>query len=258
MTGHDALQSAAGEPHRQGHEHGDETFDKSYWEERWRSGDDATRSMSAAPPNPHLIREVEALAPGSALDAGCGAGNEALWLAAVGWKVTAADISAAAIEAGAEKARAAGVDNRIDWVEADLTTWEPEELFDLVTTHYAHSSMPQLDFYERLTEWVKPGGTLLIVGHLHSPSGADGAENDPGHGHAHAHGHGQGHGHGSDHAGDPQPPDEATATAEGITARLQPGRWDVISAEETARAVPVPGGREVRLRDVVVRAQRRR
>ncbi|MEK8108388.1 hypothetical protein NKG94_32145 [Micromonospora sp. M12] len=28
--------------------------------------------------------------------------------------------------------------------------------------------MPQLAFYDRISGWVAPGGTLLIVGHLHT------------------------------------------------------------------------------------------
>ena len=36
-----------------------------------------------------------------------------------------------------------------------------------ITTHYAHPDIPQLAFYERIAAWVGPGGTLLIVGHLH-------------------------------------------------------------------------------------------
>ena len=53
----------------------------------------------------------------------------------------------------------------MEWVEADLGVWDPGTRFDLVTTHYAHPAMPQLDFYERIAGWVAPGGTLLVVGH---------------------------------------------------------------------------------------------
>ena len=45
------------------------------------------------------------LTPGTALDAGCGAGAEAIWLAAAGWQVTAADISSQSLARAAERAR---------------------------------------------------------------------------------------------------------------------------------------------------------
>jgi hypothetical protein len=119
---------------------------------------------------------------------------------------------------------------RVRWVEADLTVWDPGMRFDLVTTHYAHPAMPQLAFYDRIAAWVAPGGTLLIVGHLHT-SGATG------------------HGH--------HPPAEASVTLTDITAGLDSTRWEITTAEEHLRTVPGPGGRAIPLHDVVVRATRR-
>jgi SAM-dependent methyltransferase len=203
-------------------------FDKDYWERHWGDG---AGSMSAAPPNPYLADEVGDLVPGTALDAGCGAGAEAIWLASRGWQVTAADISAAALARAAERATASGVAGRLRWVEADLGTWRPDTRFDLVTTHYAHPAMPQLEFYDRIADWVAPGGTLLIVGHRH----------DAGHGHGHG-----------------QPPAEASATAAAVTARLAETTWEVVTAQEKHRVLAGHGGAERTLHDVVVRATRRR
>ncbi len=201
-------------------------FDKDYWESHWQQAEG-----HGVAPNPYLARETGSLVPGTALDAGCGEGAEAVWLAAEGWTVTAADISSAALAHAAERATAAGAsDERLRWVEADLSVWEPGRRFDLVTTHYAHPAMPQLDFYERIAGWVAPGGTLLVVGHLHTTG--------PTH-HAHA----------------DQPPEEATVTAAGITARLDAAAWDVVTADERVRTV---SGRQAELHDVVVRATRRR
>ena len=58
------------------------SFDKEYWDQIWHG--DRAESMAAGQPNPHLMREVSELAPGTALDAGCGAGAEAIWLATRG------------------------------------------------------------------------------------------------------------------------------------------------------------------------------
>ncbi|RNL64906.1 class I SAM-dependent methyltransferase [Nocardioides marmoriginsengisoli] len=197
-------------------------FDKDYWEQHWQDRDGGT--MAGAPPNPYLARELEDLRPGTALDAGCGSGAEAIWLAGHGWQVTAADISAEALTHAAARGGSA---TAVEWVEADLTTWDPGRRFDLVMTHYAHPAMSQLAFYDRIARWVAPGGTLLIVGHLHT--------------------HDSGHG---DH-----PPAEASATAATITARLDDDAWRIVTADEQDRAVA--GGHGTTLRDVVVRAERR-
>jgi SAM-dependent methyltransferase len=203
-------------------------FDKDYWERRWQG---RAGSLGGGPPNPYLARETAGLEPGTALDAGCGAGAEAIWLASRGWDVTAADISSEALARAAGRAAANEPPEQVRWVEADLSTWRPDTRFDLVTTHYAHPAMPQLDFYDRIAEWVAPGGTLLIVGHLHTHAST-------------------GHGH--------HPPAEASATSAAITARLDDREWRVVTAEETLRTHTSHDGREVPLHDVVVRATRRR
>ena len=208
-------------------------FDKEYWEEHWHQDRTAgPGSMSGNPPNPHLAAEAGHLVPGTALDAGCGAGAEAIWLAEHGWQVTAVDISAEALARAAGRTATGGAAQRVDWVEADLGGWDPGTQFDLVTTHYAHPAMPQLEFYDRIAGWVAPGGTLLIVGHLQ-------AHGTPGGGHGH------------------HPPAEASVTAAAVSARLDDADWAVATAEERHRTLTGPGGREVALHDVVVRASRR-
>jgi len=131
------------------------SFGESYWEQVWRNGRAA--AMSSAPTNPHLVQEVADLTPGTVLDAGCGGGAEAIWLAEHGWQVTAADVADAALAVAADRAAAKGVTERVRWVRADLSTWVPDADYDLVTTHYAHPAMPQLEFYDRLASWVTPG-----------------------------------------------------------------------------------------------------
>ncbi|MDQ2583938.1 class I SAM-dependent methyltransferase [Saccharothrix yanglingensis] len=220
-------------------------FDEDYWEGHWRRVPRDGRGK-AVEPNPHLVREVGDLPPGTALEAGCGEGTEAIWLASRGWRVTAADISADVLARAA--ARDTGSRDAPTWVRADLTTWQPDARFDLVTTHYAHPATSQSEFHDRIAGWVAPGGTLLIVGHAHVEA------------HAHSgHGHTAGHGHtGREHAGGHPPPAEASATAAGITARLDPDDWEVVTAEERTRTLTAPDGRAVPLHDVVVRATRRR
>jgi SAM-dependent methyltransferase len=224
----------------------DETpgFDKEYWESHWQEAS-GTASGREIGPNPYLARELGHLAAGTALDAGCGEGAEAIWLSSAGWHVTAADISTEALARAMARATSVGVaPERVEWVEADLSVWSPAQQFDLVTTHYAHPAMAQLAFYERLAGWVAASGTLLIVGHRHTAA-------TPEHGH-------QGHGHGDDGHGHPHgPPEEASVTAASITSRLDPSRWDVVTADEPVRILTDATGRTVQLDDVVVRATRR-
>lgn len=213
-----------------------DSFDKDYWEQIWH-GDRAV-PMGTGRANPHLVAEAGHLTPGTALDAGCGGGAEAIWLAEHGWEVTAVDIATGALAVAAERATAAGVRNRVSWVEADLSTWEPDSRYDLVATHYAHPAMPQLEFFDRIAAWVAPGGTLLIVGHRHHDVAAE-----------HAHGPRQ-----DDHA----PPARASATVASVTARLDPTAWEIATAREARRTATGPGGRNTTLHDVVVRAVRLR
>lgn len=202
-------------------------FDQDYWDRHWHQ---AHADTSPPGENPYVRGEISSLAPSTALDAGCGTGAEAIWLASRGWEVTAVDIAAEALARAAERAASSEAAGRVRWVEADLTSWSPGRRFELVMTHYAHPAMPQLAFYDRIADWVAPGGTLLIVGHLHA-SGAD------------EHGH--------------EPPAEASVTLTDITAGLHRTGWEIVTAESHDRMVTTPDGRAVPLHDVVVRAIRR-
>ena len=71
------------------------TYDRDFWEARW--SEVPPSRATERPPNAHLRAEVEDLRPGRALDAGCGHGSDALWLAARGWQVTGVDFSATAL-----------------------------------------------------------------------------------------------------------------------------------------------------------------
>ncbi len=213
-------------------------LDKDYWESHWEEAQ-ADGGGGEIAPNPYLVRETSSLVPGTALDAGCGEGAEAIWLAAQGWQVTAADISTEALSRASDRATRDGVAPEcVQWVEADLSVWEPGRQFDLVTTHYAHPAIAQLAFYDRIADWVAPGGTLLIVGHRHTPG-------TPAHGHSH-----EQHDHG-------HPPEEVSVTAARITAGLDAAQWDVVTADEPVRTLTNRAGRDVELHDVVVRATRR-
>ncbi|MEV4833085.1 methyltransferase domain-containing protein [Nonomuraea sp. NPDC049486] len=199
-----------------------ETFDKAYWDEHY----DGHAPAGAGGPNPYLLAAARDLTPGTALDAGCGEGAEAIWLAAHGWQVTAVDIADTALHRAREHAAAAGVTTGIDWIQADLTTWTPaEERFGLVCSHYVHPAAAPGDLFRRLAAAVAPGGTLLLVGH-----------------------------HPSDHHTATTP--EAHVEIGELAAVLDPGRWDIAVAGDRSRVMS-HGGREIPLHDTVLQARRR-
>ena len=112
----------------------DERFTAAYWDDRYGT---AERIWSGAP-NAQLVAEVTDLPPGTALDAGCGEGGDAHWLAGRGWRVTALDVSEVALRRAAAHAPAEAGD-RIRWQQADFTAWESDgAVFDLVSAQFLH------------------------------------------------------------------------------------------------------------------------
>ena len=61
-----------------------------------------------------------ALSPGRALDVGCGTGRDAVYLAKLGWQVTAVDIAAAAMAKARQRAAEEGV--QVQWVAGDVSS----------------------------------------------------------------------------------------------------------------------------------------
>lgn len=117
--------------------------------------------------NPVLVDVVELLPPGTALDLGCGEGGDAIWLAGLGWRVTAVDLSVTALDRAAADAATAGVAERIDFQRHDLAVTFPSGAFDLVSAQYLHSPVefPRDRVLRAAASAVTHGGLLLIVDH---------------------------------------------------------------------------------------------
>jgi SAM-dependent methyltransferase len=64
-----------------------------HWDERYARGEHLDDE-----PHPLVVRFASQLPSGRALDVACGTGRHALWLAERGWRVTAVDSSAVALE----------------------------------------------------------------------------------------------------------------------------------------------------------------
>lgn len=128
------------------------------WDTRYAGSD---RVWSASP-NDWVAATIGAWNPGRALDLGAGEGRHSVWLASLGWQVTAVDFSSVGIERGRTGAHEAGFE--VDWVVADLRTWEPPDgaTFDLVLLAYLHLDD---DVLGRARGWLAPGGALVAIGH---------------------------------------------------------------------------------------------
>ncbi|MFB4320372.1 class I SAM-dependent methyltransferase [Actinomadura sp. 21ATH] len=148
--------------------HDDDMTGERFWDARYGEKE----RIWSGNPNEVLVREVTGMAPGRALDLGCGEGGDAIWLAGQGWQVTATDISGVALERAARHAKDAGVAGRIEWRRADLGTSFPEGEWDLVSAHFLHSpgGLPREQVLRAAAAAVAPGGVLLIVGHSGWPS----------------------------------------------------------------------------------------
>jgi 2-polyprenyl-3-methyl-5-hydroxy-6-metoxy-1,4-benzoquinol methylase len=136
-------------------------------EEFWEQFYEQRSQVWSGRPNAVLVEEIDGMAPGTALDLGCGEGADAIWLAQHGWQVTAADISQAALDRAAEHAATAGVADRITWARHDFSRSIPVGPFDLVSAHFLHSPVddPRDSALRAAAEAVGPDGTLLVVSH---------------------------------------------------------------------------------------------
>ncbi|MEV7673579.1 class I SAM-dependent methyltransferase [Streptomyces sp. NPDC000963] len=200
--------------------------------DEWDSRYSERHRLWSGQPNGALVAEVADLAPGRALDVGCGEGADAIWLARAGWDVTALEVSGVALARAAAHARDAGADVR--WVHAGLAEAAlPPASFDLVSAQYpALLRTPDAAAEHALLAAVAPGGVLLLVHHA-------GME---------------------DHH--PEPQDAAFDPADyvwpSMVAALLGDDWRIEVDEERPRVVPEGGAGAHHTDDVVLRARRLR
>ena len=131
------------------------------WDRRYA----AVENLWAVKPNRFLVAEVAELPPGRALDLACGEGQNAIWLATLGWSVTGVDYSQVAIDKARDRANREGVE--VDFVRADLLDFEPDpRSYDLVLLLYFHLPPAELrTVLGRAQHALAEGGTVVIIGH---------------------------------------------------------------------------------------------
>lgn len=131
-----------------------------------------------------LVEGADALAPGTALDVGCGTGDSSIYLAQHGWQVTGVDFTPKALEKARSKAHTAGV--RVEFRHADVTHLSQAGIgagFQLIVDNGCFHGMSHGDrdlYVEEITAVAAPGARLFMVAFKPSgrfgPAGVEQAE----------------------------------------------------------------------------------
>jgi tellurite methyltransferase len=130
------------------------------WDERYRAGARGTEQDPAR----LVARYGASEKPGRALDLACGTGSNAIYLAQLGWQVTAVDGSAAAIEILSRRASEKQV--AVNAVVADLERGEfriEPGSWDLILSCY----FLERDLFPQIHAGVRLGGLAIAI--VHTP-----------------------------------------------------------------------------------------
>lgn len=128
------------------------------WNEKYSQGDHTTLEPSRL-----LVKAVENVLPGDALDLASGAGRHSIYLAECGWQVTAVDSSTVAIDLTKIRAQERGL--KIESIVADLEAREfqiPSERYDLICCFY----YLQHDLFPYIRAGIRKGGLFVAAIHV--------------------------------------------------------------------------------------------
>ncbi|EON25304.1 methyltransferase type 12 [Nocardioides sp. CF8] len=132
-------------------------MDSHAWDERYAASD----LVWSRGPNAVVAAECADLAPGRAVDLACGEGRNAIWLASLGWDVTAVDFSQVAVDKG----RTLAGDLSVTWVCADATEWTSDGLDLAVVAYFQVPAALRRTAVRNAVSSLRPGGTLVWVAH---------------------------------------------------------------------------------------------
>lgn len=113
-----------------------------------------------------LIEGLDVPPDGAVIDVGGGSSSLAGDLLALGFRdVTVLDLSPAALEAARE--RVGGVSSEIEWVAADVRTWEPSRHYalwhDRAAFHFLVEGDDRKSYVDCIRNAVAPGGFVIIA-----------------------------------------------------------------------------------------------
>lgn len=106
-----------------------------------------------------LAARVRLETPERMIDVGCGPGNSTAVLAS---RFPDADLSG--LDSSAEMLETARASNaEINWFQADITTWEPEEKYELIFSNAVLQwVLDHTTAFPRLMRFLRPGGALAV------------------------------------------------------------------------------------------------
>ena len=151
------------------------TSDRQKWDKRYGEGAYSDRTYPSA-----LLEDwlpIMSKKPGStALDLGCGAGRNALYLARSGFSVDGVDISQVALQKAEDSARQHGL--FVNWICADLESGigvehVPTRLYDLIVV-VRYVNLPVL---AAMSDRLTANGYLLVEEHLETSQEVVGPRN---------------------------------------------------------------------------------
>jgi SAM-dependent methyltransferase len=147
------------------------------WNESYASGEPLPWDTGV--PDPQLVELIEsgAIAPGRALEIGCGTGTNALFLAQLGFDVVGVDISEVAVEKARAKARGRCRFEVVDFLATSPTGGPFDFVFDRGCFHVFDDAGERSSFAQRVgAELVELGIWVSLIG---STEGAAREEGPP-------------------------------------------------------------------------------
>jgi tellurite methyltransferase len=126
------------------------------WDQRYREGDQVFNT-----PSPLVVDFTRPLAPGSALDFASGPGRNALYLAQLGWRVTAVDGSPVAMDLLRARAGKLAIDAHVADLEAEKFDVFPGSYDLILSCYYLQRSL-----IPTMKSALRIGGLLIMIVHL--------------------------------------------------------------------------------------------
>ncbi|MQS11743.1 class I SAM-dependent methyltransferase [Streptomyces kaniharaensis] len=160
------------------------TSGASAWWDGFYADRTAERPFFVPKPDENLVSYLDRglIAPGRALDLGCGPGRNALHLASLGFDVDAVDISPAAIAWAEERAREAGAAGTPRFHCADIFAVDlPHPRYDLVYDSGCLHHLPphrRVSYLALLDRVLAPGGHLVVNAFAAGAMGSERTDED--------------------------------------------------------------------------------